>query len=241
MDLQKASITKRAAAWLLDFILVCTLAVGFAVVLSAVFGYDAKNVEMKAAFESYGQKYGDIYAVTDEVYKTAPAEQKAAYDAVAQISNLVMNLTLVIISLALLLSVMAMEFVIPLLLKNGQTIGKKAFGIGVIRVDGVRANHMQVFVRALLGKYTVETMIPVYIVMMFFFGIVGITGTVVLFVLVVAQLICLCVTRTNSAIHDLMAGTVTVDLASQQVFATTDDLIAYTKRIHAERAKKQDY
>lgn len=241
MELQKASITKRAAAWLLDFILVCTLAVGFAVVLSAVLGFDAKNAEMKASFENYGQKYGDIYAVTDEGYKTMPAEQKSAYDAVARISNVVMNLTLVMISLSLLLSVMVMEFVIPLWLKNGQTVGKKAFGIGVIRVDGVRANNMQMFVRALLGKYTVETMIPVYIVMMVFFGIVGITGTVVLLVLAVAQLICLCATRTNSAIHDLMAGTVTVDLPSQRVFASTEDMIAYTKRIHAERAKKQDY
>ena len=48
MELQKASIMKRLAAWLLDTILVCVLAVGFGVILSAVLRYDAQYANLQA-------------------------------------------------------------------------------------------------------------------------------------------------------------------------------------------------
>ena len=48
-------------------------------------------------------------------------------------------------------------------------------------------------------------------------------------------------TRNHSLLHDLMAGTVVVDYASQKIFQSTEDLIAYQKKIAAERAARQDY
>ena len=66
-------------------------------------------------------------------------------------------------------------------------------------------------------------------------------GMLLLFALALAQLLCVAISRTNSAIHDLMAGTVVVDIASQTVFRDTEELIAYTKRIHAQRAARQQY
>ena len=68
-----------------------------------------------------------------------------------------------------------------------------------------------------------------YIMIMVFFGNMGIAGTMVLMAIGVIQLILLIVTRNNSQIHDLVAGTVVVDIASQTVFRDTDELIAYTK------------
>ena len=59
--------------------------------------------------------------------------------------------------------------------------------------------------------------------------------------LAVGQVICLLVTRTNSAIHDKLAGTVAVDFSSQMIFRSTEDLIAYKTRIHAEEAAKKSY
>ncbi len=84
-------------------------------------------------------------------------------------------------------------------------------------------------------------MIPVYISIMIFFGNMGIAGTVILLVIGLAQVILLIATRNDSQIHDLVAGTVVVDIASQTVFRDTEELIAYTKRIHAERAARQKY
>ena len=84
-------------------------------------------------------------------------------------------------------------------------------------------------------------MIPVAIVMMLFWGITGLPGTLFLLALLAGQLLCLGLTRTNSAIHDLLAGTVVVDIGSQMVFRTTEDLIAYQKKLAADRASRQPY
>ena len=70
----------------------------------------------------------------------------------------------------------------------------------------------------------------------------SLTGAlVILFVLAVGQLACVIFTRGNCAIHDLMAGTIVVDYASQTIFKTTEDLIAYQKRMAAERAARAPY
>ena len=132
-------------------------------------------------------------------------------------------------------------FAVPLLLGNGQTVGKKVFSLGLIRKDGVRLNTMQLFARTLLGKFTIETMIPVYLVLMMFWGIMDMTGTAVICALALAQLLCYGLTRTNGLIHDLLAGTAVVDISSQQIFGSEEELIEYKKRIHAEQAEKQDY
>ena len=84
-------------------------------------------------------------------------------------------------------------------------------------------------------------MIPVYILLMLFWGAMGITGTFVLLGIGITQVISVSVNRNHPAVHDRLAGTVVVDITSQKIFESTDDLIAYTKRIHAEQAKRQDY
>ena len=110
-----------------------------------------------------------------------------------------------------------------------------------MRNDGVKVNNLQLFTRTILGKFTVETMIPVYIAILIFLGSAGMGGTLVILVLALAQALCLALTHTNSAIHDLLAGTVVVDMSSQMIFRTTEDLIAYKKRIAAEQAARQVY
>lgn len=251
VDLQKAGIWKRIAAWILDGILVCILTVGFAYALTGMMGYDGYNQTLQEGYAAYEAQYGVTFDMSQEAYLAMTEQERAAYDAayeamlqdadILHAYNMVVNLSLLVTTLGILLAVLVLEFVVPLLLKNGQTVGKKVFGIGVVRIDAVKITPLQLFVRALLGKYTVETMIPVYVIMMVFWGIMDITGTILLMALLLGQIICLSVTKNHAAIHDLLAGTVTVDLASQQVFGSTDELIAYTKRIHAERAQKQDY
>lgn len=251
MDLQKASMWKRAAAWILDVILTAVLAVGFGVLLSAVLNFDGHYDSLLSGYDRYESQYGVEFAITAEAYQQLEGEAKTNYDAAYQALindqqvlkdyNMVINLSLIITSVAILLAVMLLEFAVPLWLKNGQTVGKKAFGIGLVTPECIKVNPMQLFVRALLGKYTVETMIPVYILMMFLWGTMDMTGTIVLFGLLMAQVVCIAVTRNNCAIHDKLAGTVAVDLASQRVFQTAEDLLDYIQRIHAEEAQKQDY
>lgn len=251
VDLQKAGMWKRTAAWLLDTILLVVLAVGMGALVALLLGYDAHSEALNDAYARYEAEYGVVLDISQQEYLELTEQQRQQYDSaykaltadesVIYTYNVVINQTLLMISLGLLLSTLALEFAIPLWLGNGQTVGKKIFALGVIRTDGVRVTALQLFVRTLLGKFTIEIMLPVYLAIMAFFGIMGLPGTLVLAGLALVQLILLAVTANNSVIHDLLAGTVVVDIASQQIFKSTDDLIAYTKRIHAEKAARQDY
>ena len=251
LDLQKASLWKRISAGLFDGILLAVLAVGFGLLLSALLGYDNYNQTVLESYAKYESQYGIVFDITQEQYSAMTSVElenyNAAYDALLaddaamHAYNMVVSLSLMISSIGILLSFLVLEFLIPLMFKNGQTLGKKTFGIGVMRIDGVQITPLQLFVRTVLGKYTIETMIPVLVIMMIFFGTVGLPGTLLLLALAVAQVAALIVTKNNSLLHDLLAGTVTVDFTSQMIFRTTDDLIAHKKRVAAEASKRQMY
>ena len=155
--------------------------------------------------------------------------------------NMVVNLTRVIATTGFLLAFLILEFAIPMILKNGQTLGKKIFGIGVMREDGVKVVGPLMFIRTVLGKFTIETMIPIFIAMMIFFGSVGLEGTIILGLILLVQVILMIKTQTNSAIHDVLAKTVVIDVASQMIFDSEADLIAYKEKAHAEKAARQAY
>ena len=250
-DLQKASMWKRIAAWMFDIILLSVLVVGFGYLLSNLLGYDAYSVALDDAYARYETEYNVVFDISQEEYEAMTQAQQqnynTAYDALIadqeamHAYNMMINLMLVITSGGFLLGMMLWEFVIPYWLGNGQTLGKKIFGLCLVRNDGVRMNTMQLFVRALLGKFTIETMIPVYILMMLFWGTIDLTGTLMILALVLGQCLCVGLTKTNAAIHDLLAGTVVVDMSSQTIFRTTEDLVAYQKQVAAERAARQTY
>lgn len=251
MDLQKANMWKRIAAWLLDSMLTCVVAVGLIAVLSAVLNYDSHNSALQAAYDRYENQYGVQFNLSQDEYDALSKEEMDSYlqayealvadDAVLYEYNMVVNLSLVITTLGILLGVLCIEFVVPLILKNGQTVGKKVFGIALVKQDCVGISTMQLFIRALLGKYTIETMIPVYMFLMLIWGMLDMMGILIVAALVIAQVICVAVTANNCAIHDLLAGTVAVDFSSQRIFRTTDELIDYKNRLQAERAARQDY
>lgn len=258
MDLQKASMWKRICAWILDLMIVVSLAVGVGMVLSAVTGYDSHYADMEQRMGVYTEQFSKEYGVdlsTTAGYESLDATTKQRWeeanlamnkamnadDALLGAYNTVANLSMVITVFSILISMLSLEFVLPLILGNGQTIGKKVFSLGVMRIDSVKVSAMQMFVRALLGKYTIETMIPVFMVLLFIFGAMDITGTIVIIGIVLTQIVMIAVTKNNSTIHDMLSGTVVVDVSSQKIFRSSDELLAYTKKIHAERARRQTY
>lgn len=250
-DLQKASIWKRISAYLFDIVLLAVCVVGFALLLSALTGYDNHLTHLNERYAVHEAEYGITFDITAEEYAAMSADEVKAYDAaLAALSadddavytyNMLVNLSLVITTLSILLGYLALEFAVPLLFGNGQTLGKKIFGVALMRTDGVKINAIMLFVRTILGKYTIETMIPVLILLMIFWGSIGLTGTVVLLLILVLQLVLLIVTRNNSLIHDLLANTVAVDFASQMIFASEEEMLAYKKKVHAERAARAEY
>lgn len=250
-DLQKAGLWKRISAGIFDGMLAAMLAVGVAFLLSLAFGYDSQNEALNAAYEKYETQYGVTFNISAEQYDAMTEEEKAnyqaAYDALVSDEeamhtyNVVVNLMLLMTSLGILAGIVLMEFVVPLFFGNGQTLGKKIFGICLMRTDGVKLNTMQLFVRTVLGKFAIETMIPVYILLMLFMGAANIFNLLLLAAIALAQAVIVVVTRNNSLIHDLLAGTVVVDYASQRIFTSTQDLIEHQKRVAAERAAREKY
>lgn len=251
-DLQKASMWKRISAFLFDGILLVVLVVALALLISWVSGYDSYMGTFDAAYAKYEQEFGVKFDIAAEEYEALTEVERAKYDAAyqaliadkdaMQAYNVLMNLLLMTVSLSFLLAYVILEFVIPLILKNGQTLGKKIFGIAVMRTDGVRVTPIILFIRTFLGKYTIETMIPVLILLMvFFFGTMGIEGVLVLIAIAIVQVVLLIATKTNSLIHDSLAKTVTVDMASQMIFDSPEEVIEYQKRVAAEKAARQTY
>ncbi len=242
---------KRISAWLFDAILLGILVVGFAWLLSAVTGYDRYTATLEAAYARVEAEYGinmaigyDEYAALDEA---GIAAYEAAYaalsgdDAAMQAYRMQVSLTLLITSLAILFGYLALELVVPRLLGNGQTLGKKIFGIALMRVDGVRLTTFQLFVRTVLGKYTIETMIPVFICIMLYFGSIGTVGIAVLGGILLLEIALLIATQNNSLLHDLLAATVAVDMQSQMIFDSPEALLAYKQRMHAEASARAPY
>ena len=80
------------------------------------------------------------------------------------------NLAIVMVVIGVLGANLILEFVVPLIIGNGQTLGKKIFSIGVMRYDGVRVSPLLMFVRTVLGKSTIETLIPLFLLFLLLVG-----------------------------------------------------------------------
>ena len=240
IDLQKANIWKRISAFLFDGLILVILAVGIGYLMSTALGYDTYNQTLQDAYSRYEDEYEIEFEITGDEYEAMSEEERATYDAAYEALladdeamhayDMVLNLTMIVITFGVLISYLVLEVVVPIRFGNGQTLGKKIFGLGVMRTDAVQLTVMQLFIRTILGKFTIETMIPVYILIMIFFNMIGLQGTAILILLAVVQLIILFATRTRAVIHDLLAGTVVIDINSQKIFKDADALIEHMKK-----------
>ena len=255
LDLQKANVWKRISAALFDGIMLGIAIVGVAFLLSVLLGFDG-YMEQKEALElKYMTEYGLDPDLTYEELESFSEEEKAAYTEkqnlaneaygkdpeTVYVHNMLFSLAMMIVSLSVLFGYLLWELAIPMLLKNGQTVGKKIFGVALMRVDGVRVSTSQMFIRTVLGKCTLGLLLPIYGIIMTFFGIAPLLGTVAFGGILFTQAILFIATRNHTPLHDLLSQTVAVDMASQLIFDSPEELLAYKKRIHAEAAEKSAY
>ena len=206
---------------------------------------------MNGYYEKYEEEYDIDTDISEEDYNALSEADRQRYDEamkafsedqeILKTYSMMMSLSMVIVSLSILFTYVITELIVPICLKNGQTLGKRIFGIAVIRVDGVKLTTFQLFVRTILGKYTIETMVPVLLIIMMFFGTIGLVAPIVIILMALLQIVVIMVTKTNSAIHDLLAVTVTVDMASQMIFDSEEKLIEYKKQIAEQKARDQAY
>lgn len=142
------------------------------------------------------------------------------------------TLLFMMITLGLLLAYLVMEFIIPLFLKNGQTIGKKVFGICLVRPDCVKVTSISLFARTLLGKFAIETMLPILLVFLFLFGGMGMFAVILFAAMLLLNVILFFATSNRTPIHDLFASTVVVDAKLQPIYESEEELIARKSAEH---------
>ena len=250
-DLQKASLWKRISAFLFDFILLGIVSVLCAWLLSLALGYDGCRADLDARYAAIGSQYDIDLQMSQEEFsaldEAGRARMEAAYaalsadEAAVRAYNLVMQLSILIVTFGVLTAYLILEFAVPLKFKNGVTLGKKIFGLAVMRTDGVRLSAVALFIRTVLGKFAIETMIPLILISMIIWGSIGIVGPAVLLGLLALEIGVMAGTRTHSLIHDLMAGTVVIDLPSQMIFDTPEAMMAYKEQLEAQSAVHDPY
>lgn len=269
-ELQKASLLKRASAYLLDIILVAVLAVGFGYLFSSILGYDNYYSAWVEAQDDYQKNFEIVIDVTPDDFEALTEEQKSAYEQelgitlpdtkeeyearylaadkamgqdkeLIEVYSMLLNLSLITATFGVLLAFLVLEFGVPMLLKNGQTVGKKVFAIGVMQITGIRISPLLLFIRAILGKYSIGTMIPLLCCILFFFGAGGGFPVILVFGIVLLQVALIIVTREHKTIHDLIGSTVVVDMQTQMIFKDKEALLAHQKKLAAEKAADARY
>ena len=249
-DLQKASIWKRISAYMFDVILTVCLALAVAIGVSFIFKYDAQFEKITDVQQRLEQEYDITFDITEKEYNALPEDKKAAYDAaneaflkdpvMIEASKKILGMMIANVAISLLVADIVVYLVFPLIFKNGQTLGKKLFGLAVMRTNCVKITPPVLFVRSMIGLYIMETMVPLFIAAMMSLGFLGIVGTITLVLLLALEIGVMIATKTNSSIHDLLTDTVVVDFSSQQIFDSLEARTEYEKAEAARLAAEAD-
>lgn len=258
-SLQKANMYKRISAWLFDAVICLVLITGMLVVFSALFKYDVQAEKLNGIYEDYYAKYeaeheGVVLNPTDEEFSAFTPEELEVYhqhqnavsaliaqDPEAQrLQIVIINYTFIMILLSTLIVALVWHFLIPLIIGDGRTLGKKIFGLAVMRTNGLKLSNPILFVRSILGLFTMETMVPVFFALMIYFGFLGVVGIIATLLIFVLQIVVMAMTKTNASIHCLLSDTVVVDFASQQIFQTQEALDEYLEQERLAELQKNE-
>ena len=235
-EIQKAGMGKRAGAFMVDMILTVILAYLLMTLLTNVTGYNRKAEEMQSVYRRYCEEAGLAPELTEAEFEALPQEVQAKYQAVSEamdedeaavaLLNQTVRLSLLCLTLSIFIPFVIFEFVIPLFMKEGRTLGKRIFGLCVVHLNGVRMEPFSVFVRGMIGKFAIETMVPVLILVQMYYNAGSIVGAAVVLVLLAVQIILLIATGNNQALHDILPQCAVVDYQSQVIYATYEDMKA---------------
>ena len=247
VSIQKADVWKRISAYMLDIIIVFTIAVSAMIFFASFSDYqthlDTLNKETIRYQQQFESETGIKLDITQEEYDKLSDPQKDLYNKTyeefnkelaksVEVKNAykeIISVFAVCGSLGLLVGYIATYFIVPLLLKNGQTLGKKCFGLAVVRTNCVKITNPVLFIRCFVGQYAIETMFSCYLVVMTLLGQLGIVGPITFIAFIILQLGVTIKSPTNSCIHDLLSDAIVVDMASQVIFDSYDELMEYER------------
>ena len=246
-DIQKAAYSKRLFAFLADAILVAIITSGLFFVFSAVSGIDSHSAKYTEIIKSYEERYGVTFGLSNEEYEKLTPEAKSNYKTAVDAANsdaeankavkTYYTLLLSGIAAGILLSVLIVEFAVPVILKDGRTPGKRLFGLGVMRNGCIRISAPVLFIRAVIGKGLFEIVLPVFILFTVLTNITGFFGIILLIVFAVFETVSLVKSGGSSFLHDVLTDTVVIDWSSQRIFASVAERDEYLKKLEEDKAE----
>lgn len=251
VDLQKASFGKRIFAFLADLIVAGILISGLYLAFSAMLGVDKYTEKYNEILESYEKAYDVDYDTTEAQYDAMTDAEKEHYNEAVKAMNAdedanraiktAYAMTFAIFAGGIIISMLLLEFIVPLLMKDGRTLGKRLFGLGVMRKNFTRITPVQLFVRGVIGKGVFEIVLPILIILSVLAGKTGIFGVILLGVMVIAEITALVRSDSNSMLHDVLADTAVIDWASQRIFDSDKQRDEYERRQKEEIEQNKLY
>lgn len=256
---KKPPMVKRFAALVIDVIMVIVLASGIAFLVSKIYNYDKYYNAVYEAQISYGVYVpsdegtitynGKTYIICTEDKSLTSEEANARIKALTSDPTFKdnyykMNLgPIIITSIGLATSLLILEYILPLCLKHGRTLGKFLFNIGYVNEDDIDVTPKNMTIKFLFGKLIVNALIPYTGVLLIIYqtGLVVIGLAFVLGVPII-NLIMLLASKDNRLLSDYIGKMKPCDNNCQMYFKTVEELnAAKCKDAVNENAKKLIY
>lgn len=255
VSLQKASFWKRISAYLFDSVLLGVLILGLFIASVSIAKVDTYLDKLNEYRAQYAQELDIDLTLTQEEFQQMTEEEKTEYTEkynlvnekmannkdVAETNVEIITRVLVSLAISVLIADLVYYFIIPLFFKNGRSLGKKMFGLAVVRTNGVKASTPVLFIRSMIGIYAIETMFPFMLVFMRLLGLLGSISFIVILLLGILQIATTAMSQTNSCIHDLLTDTAVVEFSSQKIYETEEQLIEEQKAYAAEKAAQPEH
>ena len=250
-SIQRANFWKRFSAWLVDTVLVFLLAMAIFIPLMEIPQISSLSEELSSIQTIYKEEIETQYSInldlTEEEYNALSPNDKTQYDTASDALNQILtadarfmelradrlSVMFTIACITLFVGILLAHFVLPLILKNGQTLGKKTFGIAVMRTNGVKISAVQLFIRSMVGLFAIETMAVIFLLTIFP------VGSIAAILVQCLQIGVMIKTPHNGSIHDLLADTAVVEFISQRIFETEEERVEYLARLEREAAEAQ--
>ncbi len=237
--LRKVPFFKRLLALMLDWMFIVILISTCVIPMSWLMKVSDYGEKFDNYYSKYEKMYGVNFGLTPEEFNALTEEElklyEEAYNALTSdeeataAHDALLKRMLGSIELSILAAYLVMDVLFPLMFKNGQTLGKRAFNLSVVRTNGEPASMLTILSRTVIGKFTLETAIPVLVISSILMGSLNLFGVLYAAAILIANVILLI--KKNIVLHDLLADTVVVACEAPAARKKNDEPFAHKAKI----------
>lgn len=221
----------RIAAFIIDAILLVILLTGILYLSSVVFHYDAHLAALESEYikegflvlnpETNKYEYLSETASNYQVVLESIKNNKIIISEQNFLNSYTSQAPIACIAIVLFIT----EFIVPLFLGNGQTVGMKVFKIALISNNNIKISPLQLFARCLIGKIAILGVIPMFGVSFILFNPTGgLLGTLIIIVILIIQITAIMKNKNHAGIQDIIAQVYPVNYSETVIYRNKKEL-----------------